>query len=114
MAPIPRLRDERLAWLAIEDQLKRASRRGPFGPLLTLLGSAGGMGWSYSNGRVTTHTGGGIGRSIGSGRMVRYSIACDEQAKRLTAEERQILRTRGHVPPWFLDTVLAEAKKIKI
>jgi hypothetical protein len=111
----PRLRDEALAWQAVQPQLLRASRRGIGGILLTLIGSAGGgNSWNYRGGKVTTYSSGDINRQIGKGRMVRYSIAVDEQAKKLTETERVVLRTTGQVPPWFLSTVIAEARKIKI
>lgn len=53
-------------------------------------------------------------RAGGKGNMMRYSIAVEEQAKRLTQPERVVLRTTGQLPRWFVDTVIAEARKIKI
>ncbi|GAA5184696.1 hypothetical protein GCM10023322_26740 [Rugosimonospora acidiphila] len=89
-----RVRDERLCWLAVRDQLDRRSRR------RSLLGRLVGN---------FTPTGRGLGvdltRGSVKGRMMRYSFAVEDVAQRLTPEERQVLRSTGQVPDWFLNAV---------
>jgi hypothetical protein len=95
MAP-PRLRDERLCWLAIRDDLARLTRRrrmldtfltGGFAPKLV--------------------------RDWESQRLATYSFAVHRTASRLSDEERQALRVTGRVPDWFLAAVLRERRDEK-
>jgi hypothetical protein len=37
--------------------------------------------------------------------LASYAFAVDDAAVRLSPEERQVLRTTGRVPGWFLDEV---------
>ncbi|MEU0555291.1 ElyC/SanA/YdcF family protein [Dactylosporangium sp. NPDC006015] len=86
---MPKLRDERVAWLAVQDQLRRRSRRlGPWGWLLTIA-TLGAWAVLRSQGR-------------GSARMAAYSLAVDHVTGYLDDDERETLRTHGTVPPWFL------------
>lgn len=89
-----KVRDERLAWLAVRDQLNRRSRRRSV--LGRLLGNL-------------TPTGTGFGTDLTRGsvksRMMRYSFAVEDVAQRLSPQERQVLRATGEVPDWFLDAV---------
>ena len=88
---VPKLRDERLCWLAVEDSLRRRSRRmGPLG-WLAVLGSAGLYLFA--------------GRSRPAARMRAYSVAVDHVAGFLDDAERATLRDSGSVPPWFVHEV---------
>ncbi|MGI5181395.1 SanA/YdcF family protein [Dactylosporangium sp. CA-152071] len=86
---MPKLRDERVAWLAVQDHLRRRSRRlGPWGWLLTIA-TLGAWAVLRSQGR-------------GAARMAAYSLAVDHVTGYLDDDERETLRTHGTVPPWFL------------
>jgi hypothetical protein len=87
-ARVPKLRDERLCWLAVEDKLRRRSRRLGLVGWLIVLGSAGLSLLAL--------------RSRSGARMLTYSIAVDHVASFLDNDERTTLRTAGTVPPWFL------------
>jgi len=90
----PRLRDERLCWLAVRAELQRLVRRrrmldtlltGGFAPKLT--------------------------REWESQRLSRYAVAVDRVVPRLSAAEREDLRRTGRVPDWFLAAVLREHRE---
>jgi hypothetical protein len=84
-----RLRDERLAWLAVRDELnKRVYRRQLVATVFTL-------------GMMP-----GLTRSWASRRMTRYGITADQLATHLSHGERQVLRASGQAPDWFLPAVL--------
>ncbi|GAA3224431.1 vancomycin high temperature exclusion protein [Dactylosporangium siamense] len=86
---MPKLRDERVAWLAVQDRLQRRSRRlGPLGWLMTIatLGA-----WAVLRSR---------GR--GAARMAAYSVAVDHVTGYLDDGERETLHSARTVPPWFL------------
>jgi hypothetical protein len=97
-----KVRDERLAWLAVRDQLSRRSRRrSVLGRLLGNLTPTGtGFGTDLSRGSVKS-------------RMMRYSFAVEDVAQRLTPEERQVLRTTGRVPDWFLGAVEKRFRELR-
>jgi hypothetical protein len=124
--PQPRLRDERLAWLAVRDELARSERRTPSG---ILTGLFGGRRRAKSRDQVISmraraRSGSAEkpGGSVLSGDidippstskyMMRYSLAVDEVAGRLSREERVELRRTGRVPDWFLPAVRSAARKI--
>ena len=86
---MPKLRDERLAWLAVRDRLSR--RRG----LLAWLITFGSLGF-----RSPSTVSAGRRR-----RMERYSVAVDHVAGFLDEDERAALRAGGSVPRWFLPEV---------
>jgi len=104
-APTPGLRDERLCWLAVEEKLRRRSMRGTgfFIGLSSLVRSA-----DVAFGAP------GTARGFASAKMRKYAVAVDIVAMRLNPQEREVLRTTGEVPDWFLDEVLAEARKVKL
>ena len=84
-----RLRDERLAWLAVRDELnKRVDRRRMVATLFTL-------------GMLP-----GATRSWAIRRLTKYGIVVDQLATRLSDAERQVLRDSRQVPDWFLPAVL--------
>jgi len=103
MAPA-KVRDERLAWLAVRDDLARRSRGGPFTFLRRVLGNI-------------TPTRGGFGTDLTvpavSRRMRRYSFAVHDVAQRLDAGEREVLRTTGRVPDWFLGAVTQRYRQLR-
>ncbi|MET7420518.1 ElyC/SanA/YdcF family protein [Dactylosporangium sp. NPDC005555] len=86
---MPKLRDERVAWLAVQDRLRRRSRRlGPLGWLVTIatLGA-----W------VLLRSRGGA-----AARMAAYSEAVDHVTGYLGEDDREKLRADRTVPPWFV------------
>jgi hypothetical protein len=107
---VPKLRDERLAWLAVRDELSRRSRSAFVtffaflaggGAIPRFLGSRASIASELKRERIT-------------GKMMRYSIAVDRVAARLNKDERTHLRETGRVPAWFLERVIAEEKAVKL
>ncbi|HEX6501379.1 MAG TPA: hypothetical protein VF054_20465 [Micromonosporaceae bacterium] len=98
----PRLRDERLAWLAVRDELNRRARRGPKAAIMRLLGAMplGGTVRDVDEDRRT-------------GVMMRYSLAVQDVAQLLRPEEREVLRESGQVPPWFLEAVTRRYRELR-
>jgi len=108
-AATPKLRDERLCWLAVEDKLERRAKRGTG----LLIGFSG---MRRRRGRIAT---GGLAaqdtaRGFTSAKMRKFAVAVDTVATRLSAPERETLRATGAVPEWFLADVLTEARKVKL
>jgi vancomycin permeability regulator SanA len=86
---MPKLRDERAAWLAVEDRLRRRSRRlGPLGWFMTLVTFGA---WAVLRSQAR-----------GAARMAAYSVAVDHVTGYLDDDERETLRSRQRVPAWFL------------
>ena len=102
-----RFTDERLAWLAVRDQLSRKAGRAR---LLSRL--LGGRGARYRKDGVLLDSGGRDNEIIGE-KMRDYALAVDDVAQRLTSDERRILRATGKVPEWFLDDVEREVVEIR-
>lgn len=101
----PKLRDERLAWLAVRDQLRRAAGRSPLAIVANVLDHlrpGRGLSAAPSGSEVRTNS-----------RMRRYAVAVDLVSTRLNGDERHTLRETGAVPPWFLAAVRAEAQKVR-
>jgi hypothetical protein len=82
-------RDERLAWLAVRDELtRRVHRRRMWDTLISLgLAPAATREWERE-------------------RLSRYSLVVDGLAQKLSEEERRVLRETGRPPAWFLKAVL--------
>jgi hypothetical protein len=99
------LTDERLAWLAVRDDLNK-QLRGSFG--LALLGFFADGGFRRGVRSCGSSRGGMI-----SGRMAVYAEAVDDLAGELSAEERRTLRTTRQVPAWFLPRVQERAKELR-
>ena len=98
--PAPKLRDDRLAWLAVRDRLRRRSRRrGPVGWVVVL--ATFGI-W------LAVERGGRGGR-----RMAAYSVAVDHVAGYLNDDERARLRIGNILPPWFLFEVERAARRVR-
>jgi hypothetical protein len=85
------MRDERLCWVVVHDQLERRARR--FGV----------MGWI---GMIFTF---GLGihqvKKVRRNRMALYSLAVDRAAGNLNPQERTVLRSERRVPDWFMGEV---------
>ena len=107
----PDLRDDRLAWLAVRDELRNRSRRGLGQLLLRLLGALPAS--SVVMSRANWMSEPVDAREQRDSRMIRYAIAVDTVASHLSDEERAILRADGTVPAWFLPRVLEEAKSVR-
>jgi hypothetical protein len=118
------MRDETLAWLAVHDQLRRRSKRTFSGIVMSIFGGRGRAAArdAVTSLRVRTTSRPGmeppptnyeqlIPRPV-SAHMVRYSLAVDELAKKLTEAERFTLRATGEVPDWFVPEVYRCAKKM--
>ncbi|GAA2578635.1 hypothetical protein GCM10010399_05470 [Dactylosporangium fulvum] len=96
--PAPRLRDDRLAWLAAQDRLSRRSRRlRPPGWLVVVA--------TFGIWLVVRP------RGRGAGRMAAYSVAVDHVTGYLNDDERAKLRTDATLPPWFLFEVERAARR---
>ena len=80
------VRDERLAFLAAEADLRRIARRR--GTVLGLLANNLGL----------------YGRRA-RWRMLPLGLACEEAAKKFDALERRRLRERGELPDWFIPEI---------
>jgi hypothetical protein len=100
----PKVRDERLAWLAVRDELERYSRSRPMTFVMRIMGNM-----------APTRQGLGTDATAGvtTGRMRRWSFAVHDVAQRLDAEERRVLRTTGRVPDWFLDAVRKRYRELR-
>jgi hypothetical protein len=88
----PQLSDERLAWLAVRDEIQKMPRQKAFG----VKGQFGKL----------------VGRNNRSRTVAeeRYATAVDELVRRMCAEDRRILRSTGKVPEWFIPTARLEAR----
>lgn len=98
--PAPKLRDDRLAWLAVRDRLRsRSKRRGA----LSWIGVLATLGiWLAVEPR---------GR--GGRRMAAYSVAVDHVTGYLNDDERARLRTGNSLPPWFLFEIERAARRVR-
>jgi hypothetical protein len=94
-----RVRDERLAWLAVEPRLRRRSNRPTVFSLLAMVFTLG----------MSLHK-----RRYGPvDRMAVYSVAVDHVAGFLDDAERATLRATGAVPAWFLREVERAARDVR-
>ncbi len=90
----PRLRDERICWLSVRDELQRRARRRRMWQTVLTVGLAP---------RQV--------RAWEQRRMSRFALVVDRLAGRLTDAERQALRTGRQVPEWFLPAVLETSRQ---
>jgi len=99
--PNPGLSVDRLAWLAMRDYCEKQSRKG---------GAFGLLGRAFTTGRSRrlSASSSNFRNDISSDRMMDYSLAVDTCVQRLTAEERDILRSSGQLPSWFVAAVEQE------
>jgi hypothetical protein len=92
MAAMPvGMRDERICWLVVHDQLVRRSRK---------FGVMGWIAMIFTFGLGVHHA-----KKVRRNRMALYSLAVDRAAGRLNAEERKVLRSERTVPDWFMAEV---------
>lgn len=97
-----KLRDERLAWLAVRDELNRRADRGPKARVMRLLGG-------LPRGAMARDVGGDRRKGV----LMRYSLAVHDTAQLLSPDERRVLRESGQVPPWFLDAVTQRFEQLR-
>jgi hypothetical protein len=109
----PKLRDERLAWLAVRDELRRRGTNNPFKALIRVTAAARPQAKMRRDGTAVAGLRGNEDIDIVKGRMMRYAYAVDDVAKRLSAEERQVLRATGEVPGWFLPEVHRRYRELR-
>jgi hypothetical protein len=104
---MPNMQDERIAWLAVREQLREASTtaRG-----LRLMRFVRGISRSPS-GYETVES---VRDDIIERQMIKYAIAADKLVAKFTIEERFMLRATGQVPAWYLGAILDEAKRVRI
>lgn len=93
------MRDERLAWLAVQPKLRRRSQRPT---AFTLIAAFFTFGMSLHK-----H------RSRPGDRMAVYSVAVDHVAGFLDDTERATLRADGTVPTWFIGEVEHAARAVR-
>ncbi len=97
----PQLTDERLAWLAVRDEVQELCKPAAVVRILRVI----------IRRRAVDR---GIQNEITDDKMRVYAIAVDELSRRLTREDRLVLRSTGKVPEWFMPTVILEARNIKL
>jgi hypothetical protein len=102
----PKLRDERLCWLAVRDELARSAARSPANALIGVLGMI--------RLRVAKAGEETAGERVRSRSMMRYAVAVDELSRRLTDAERAVLRATGEVPDWFLGEVRHRSRQVRL
>lgn len=109
------VRDERLAFLAARDDLRRAAS--PWWlSLLRLLevgGPRGTRGMAASSSAKGFASATRMDADARSYRMNSLVVACDDAACRLTPLERQRLRYHGELPAWFLPEVVEQARQLR-
>jgi hypothetical protein len=111
----PDLTDERLAFLAAKDAMKKHSRP-RFLTLWRIITVGGGR--MTTRGMALSRSGGmylvsDYAQDLAWEAFEPYVIACDKVAAGLSQEERRILRGTGELPAWFLPDVYREAKRVK-
>jgi hypothetical protein len=112
---VPKLRDDRLCWLAVRDQLDRCARRGPLMVLAYMAVRRRRYIGTNPRGEklVSSAVGEQAGRDITGGKMRTYALAVYDVSARLSPDERQVLRTTGQVPDWFLGAVLDHPRTVR-
>ncbi|MEV0732569.1 hypothetical protein [Polymorphospora sp. NPDC050346] len=109
-----RLTDERLAWLAVRAEVaRRSKRRGILGWIDALTHRDSLQNLAYSgpdSGRVTVVSDDERHERMND-TMADYAGAVDEVARRMTQEQRRMLRATGAVPAGFMDEVEKERRR---
>jgi len=90
----PRLSDERLAWLAVRDDLRKRSKSGSY--LIIILRIL----LLRPPARVDPD------QDATSKRMRRYAVVVDDLSRQLSKDDRATLRATGRLPEWFLPKVI--------
>jgi hypothetical protein len=96
---VAKVRDERLAWLAVQPRLHRRSHRPTLFSMAAAIFTFGMSLHKRRRGPVD--------------RMAVYSVAVDHVAGFLDDRERATLRAGGTVPPWFLKEVERSARAVR-
>lgn len=130
-----RLTDERLCWLSVVETLRRRrpSNRSLVIALVVFVVFAGLytfrnviLGHEHGKwflpllplgaliGTIFAIRGVAFAKRMNTTRMMEYSLAVKSASEKLTEEDRRRLRAVGDVPPWFLDEVERQRKKVKI
>jgi hypothetical protein len=99
------LSDQRLCWLAAREQLRR---RPPGRPARTGFGEV----LSWLNRAVSRVIMPDQNRELRSDQMAAAAVV-DDLSRRLTPQERQLLRQTGDVPDWFLPAVYASVEQLR-
>ena len=94
------LSDQRRCWLAVREQLRR---RPPGRPARTGFGEV----LSWFNRALSRVIMPAANREFRSDQMAAAAVVVDDLSRRLTPQERQLLRQTGDVPDWFLPAVYA-------
>ncbi len=108
-----KLRDERLAWLAVRDELRHRGTNNPVKALIRVLAAARPQAKMRRDGTAVAGLRGTEGIDVVRGPMMRYAYAVDDVAKRLSDEERRVLRETGAVPDWFLPAVHRRSRELR-
>jgi hypothetical protein len=104
---MPNLQDERLAWLAVRDDLRaRAIRTRGTG----LMRFVRGIGRSTDGYRTVQ----GVRNDLIETKMTKYALAAEALIEKFTVEEVFMLRAVGRVPEWYLDAIVDESRRIRI
>lgn len=106
---VPKVRIERLCWLAVRDRL---ARRGRDNPLLAMFRVRTASRISRY-GRPGAPERDWLGIDLTAGRMASFGFAVHDVAQRLSVEERQVLRRTGEVPGWFLPAVYRRRRELR-
>lgn len=103
-AQVENVTDKRLCWLIAREQLAVQARKpGAFGWLTVVIGLVAA---ATSLGRArSVRAGRGMRAERARDRMADYSLAVDDAAERLSAEERRHLRATRELPEWFMPDV---------
>ncbi len=107
--PVPKVRIERLCWLAVRDRLARRERRSPVMPAW----------WVRSMSRVgrgswrSLPDAEWLGADMTSKRVATFGFAVYDVAQELSVAERQELRRSGTVPDWFLPAVHRRRREMR-
>ena len=107
--PVPKVRIERLCWLAVRDRLGRRERRNPVMPAW----------WVRSMSRVgrgswrSMPDAEWLGADLTSKRVASFGFAVYDVAQELSVAERQMLRSTGAVPDWFLPAVHRRRRELR-
>lgn len=103
---VPNIVDERLAWLAVRDELRDESRRARGAGLMRIV-----RGLNRSPSAAATAEAARV--DLVERKMIKFAIVADELVAEFTDRERFMLRATGQVPDWYIDTVKRQAKRVK-
>jgi hypothetical protein len=106
---VPKVRIERLCWLAVRDRIARGGRDNP---VLAVFRVRSGLRYPR-RGRAGVPVPDGLGDDLTSGRMASFGFAVYDVAQRLSVAERRVLRETGEVPGWFLAAVYRRRRELR-